>query len=157
MAVFNFNLSTIEAEKTEIFNSPEAFTEHIYNNYAQNNFSEVYQKFAPELKRILKEEEYLDFQKENFEKYNLEYSEIEVETAKSINFEEIKKQFSYAEEFGEFYELSVSYLIRFKRMGRRERQSDKKVYLRKINAQYQLFWDPETIEEDPEEKADNND
>lgn len=155
LLVFSFNLSAVEAE---VYNSPEAFTRFIYDNYAQKNFSEVYQKFVPELKRILQQDDYLNFQNENFKKYKLEYTEIEVGKAETIKFDKIKKQFSYADEFGDFFQLKVSYLIKFNRFGSREKESEKIVYLRKISDQYQLFWNAEPVLEDqnPESKADNN-
>src|SRR6056297_1483165 len=57
--------------QAEDFESPEAFTEYIYANYAEEDFVEVYDNFAAELKRILKKNKYLEFQEKNFKKYNL--------------------------------------------------------------------------------------
>lgn len=127
--------------QAEDFESSEAFTEYIYDNYAAENFMEVYNNFAAELKRILKEEEYVEFQQQNFEKYELEYTEIEVSAAEEINFDQIKDKFEYADDFGSYYQLQVSYLLKFNRFGSREQQSDKNVYLRKINDDFQIFWD----------------
>lgn len=130
--------------QAEDFESPESFTEFIYANYAEENFAEVYNNFAAELKRIFAEEDYLEFQQQNFEKYELEYTEIEVSTAEEIEFEEIEEKFAYADDFGSYYQLQVSYLLKFNRFGSREERSEKNVYLRKINKDFQLFWDYES-------------
>lgn len=142
--------------QAEEFESPEAFTEYIYANYAAENFKEVYNNFAAELKRILAEEEYLEFQQQNFEKYKLEYKEIEVAAAKEIDFEEIEDKFAYADDFGSYYQLQVSYLLKFKRFGSREERSEKNVYLRKINDDFQIFWDYESAVND-DKAVDRND
>ncbi|WP_243835891.1 hypothetical protein [Halanaerobium saccharolyticum] len=130
--------------EAESFESPESFTEYVYANYADENFEEVYNNFAAELKRVLAEEDYLEFQQHNFEKYKLEYTEIEVGTAEEITFEEIEAEFEYARDFGSYYRLQVSYLLKFSRLGRREERSEKDVYLRKINDDFQIFWDYES-------------
>jgi hypothetical protein len=141
--------------QTEEFETPEAFTEYIYENYAEENFSEVYNNFAAELKRKLEKQVYLDFQEQNFKKYNLEYTEIEVGQAKEIEFDEIKDKFNYAMDFGHYYNLKVSYLLKFNRFGRRDERSEKLVYLRKINADFQIFWDYQNALND--DKAVNRD
>lgn len=137
--------SFLEAEE---FESPEAFTEFIYSNYSEQNFSLVYQNFAAELKREFPESDYLEFQKNNFAKYELEYREIEVGSAKEVEFEVIKDKFAYAEDFGSYYELPVSYLLKFNRLGSQERRSEKKVYLRKIVDDFQIFWNPQSALKD---------
>ncbi len=138
------------------FESPEAFTEFIYANYAQKNFAEVYNNFAAELKRILAEEQYLKFQQQNFEKYELEYTEIEVSAADQVDFENIKDKFDYAEDFGSYFQLKVSYLLKFSHFGQREERSAKDVYLRKINDDFQIFWDYKSALND-DEAVDGND
>ena len=142
--------------QAESFESPEAFTEYIYANYAEKNFAEVYNNFAAELKRVLTEEDYLEFQQQNFKKYKLEYTEIEVGKAEEIEFEEIKDKFDYAEDFGSYYKLQISYLLKFNRLGRREERSEKDVYLRKINDDFQIFWDYESALND-DQTADRDD
>ena len=137
--------------QAEEFDSPEAFTEYIYTNYTEENFTEVYNNFSAELKRVLNKEEYLEFQKKNFEKYNLEYTKIEVREAEKIKFKKIKENFSYADNFGNYYQLQVSYLLKFNHFGRREKESEKIVYLRKIKDDFQIFWDYENALKD--EKA----
>ncbi|MFN2341212.1 MAG: hypothetical protein ABR547_08075 [Halanaerobium sp.] len=139
--------------QAEEFESPEAFAEYIYTNYAAENFEEVYNNFAAELKRILAEEDYLDFQQQNFEKYKLEYKEIEVSTAEEIKFGKVKEKFDYADDFGSYYQLQVSYLLKFNRFGSREERSQKKVYLRKINKDFQIFWDYESALNDDQAVA----
>ncbi|PUU94610.1 MAG: hypothetical protein CI947_524, partial [Halanaerobium sp.] len=94
-----------------------------------------------ELKRILPENKYTEFQQQNFEKYQLKYTEIKVSAAKEIDFKTIKDKFDYADDFGSYYQLQVSYLLKFKHFGSREEKSEKKVYIRKINDDFQIFWD----------------
>jgi hypothetical protein len=145
--------SMLQAEE---FESPEAFTEYIYTNYAGEDFAEVYDNFAAELKRILEENEYVEFQKENFEKYNLKYSEIEVAQAEEIEFDKIKEQFSYADDFGKYFKLQVNYLLEFDRFGSRQEESGKMVYLRKIKDDFQIFWDHQSALKD-DKAADRDD
>ena len=140
----------------EDFESPEAFTEYVYANFAEENFAEVYNNFAAELKRILSKEEYLKFQQHNFDKYELEYTEIEVSAAEKIEFEKIEEKFDYADDFGSYYRLQVSYLLKFNRFGSREERSEKNVYLRKINKDFQIFWDHESALES-DKAADSSD
>lgn len=142
--------------QAEDFESPEVFTEYIYDNYSEKNFTEVYDNFAAELKRELKKKEYLEFQDENFEKYDLKYSEIKVSEAEKIEFDKIKNKFSYADDFGEYYQLQVSYLLTFNHLGRREEESEKTVYLRKIRDDFQIFWDHESALKD-DKAADRDD
>lgn len=126
------------------FETPKSFVEYIYQNYAAENFNEVYINFAAELKRVLTKKDYIKFQKENFEKYDLEYTEIQVSEAKKINFENIKEKYEYAADFGEYYQIKVSYLLKFSHFGHREKKSDKLVHLRKIENDFQIFWDHKT-------------
>jgi len=141
--------------QTEGFESPKAFTEYIYENYSEENFSEVYNNFAAELKRELEKKVYLDFQKENFEKYSLEYTDIKVGDAKEIEFKEVKDKFDYAVDFGNYYMLQVEYLLKFNHFGNREKNSEKIVYVRKINEDFQIFWDYQNALDD--DKAVNRD
>lgn len=141
----------------EDFNSPEAFTDYIYENYAAENFSEVYLHFAAELKRKLEKEDYLKFQKSNFEKYNLVYENIEVGQAEEIKFTEIENNFNYAMDFGEYYRLKVKYLLKFSHFGSREKESEKFVYLRKIKDDFQLFWDYESAIKSEKNRDDKSD
>lgn len=129
---------SIQAEE---FESPENFTEFIYNNYSDENFTEVYNNFAVELKAKLEEKTYLDFQQQNFEKYKLAYTAIEVGSAEKIKYDEIKSKFNYAVDSGNYYKLQVKYLLKFKHFGSREKKSKKMVYLRKTKDDFQIFWD----------------
>jgi hypothetical protein len=150
LVIIIFLNPVIEAEE---FESPEAFTEYIYANYASENFSEVYNNFAAELKRILAAEEYLSFQQQNFEKYKLKYTEIKVYEAEKVDFKSIKNKFSYADDFGDYYQLQVSYLLKFEHFGQREEKSDKKVYIRKIRDDFQIFWDYKSAFNDDQDAA----
>lgn len=139
------------------FESPETFTEYIYQNYASENFNKVYNNFVDELQEIVKKETYLKFQKENFEKYNLVYTEIKVGEAKEVEFDKIKAQFDYALDQGEYYQVQVNYLIKFDRFGRRDKESGKKVYLRKNNNKFHIFWDYKSVLDDETPNRDDQD
>lgn len=132
------------AVKADNFSSPEDFSEYVYKKFAQENFTEVYNNFAAELKREMPLADYLDFQKQNFEKYNLKYSDIKVAEAEKIEYEEIKDKFAYAVDFGNYYKLEVSYLLEFNYFGSRDERSQKMVYIRKIKDDFQIFWDYES-------------
>lgn len=134
----SFNLYSSAAEK---FESPEEFSRDLYQNYSQENFALVYQNFAAELKKRLSQAEYVEFQNKNFEKYNLVYTNIKIGKAEKIDFQKIKEKFDYVRDFGDYYQLKVSYLIKFDRFGRREKETGKDVYLRKTKEDFQLFWD----------------
>lgn len=146
-------LGAEEAIAAEKFKNPEEFSQYIYENYSQKNFAVVYDNFAAELKRELDLAEYINFQKQNFEKYNLEYSNIKIGKAKKIDYQRIKEKFSYARDFGDYYHLEVSYLLKFDRFGHREKNSTKKIYLRKIKDDFQVFWDQEKAFASSENKA----
>lgn len=139
------------------FENPENFTEYVYQNYASENFSKVYNNFANELQDIVEKETYLKFQKENFEKYNLVYTEIKVGEAKEVKFDKIKAKFDYAIDQGKYYQIQVNYLIKFDRFGRREKESGKKVYLRKINNNFKIFWDYKSVLDDEDSDRDDQD
>ncbi|RQD72952.1 MAG: hypothetical protein D5S01_08665 [Halanaerobium sp. MSAO_Bac5] len=153
--VFSFK----QISAADSFDSPVGFGEYIYENYAQENFAEVYDNFAAELKSVLSSEEYIKFQQDNFEKYELEYRNIEVANPEEISYQEFKSEFPFLEDEGTFYTVEVSYLIKFRRLGSRERESDNLVYLRKKDNNFELFWDPEPIldELSPESVAEDND
>jgi hypothetical protein len=133
--------------------TPKEFIENIYADYAAQNFKKVYANFADELKELITEEEYIDFQKKNFDKYSLEYSNIDVNNLKELSYDEFKNEFSFLESKGKFYSIEVSYLLKFNRFGDREEETEKKVYLRQNNSmlndektkEFHLFWDPEPI------------
>lgn len=147
ISILLFCLISTAGTAAELKN-PEAFVDFIYQNYAKNDFALVYDNFAAELKRTLEKEKYLDFQKNNFNQYNLEFSDIEIGNPEKIDFAEIKNKFDYAQDFGEYYIVEVSYLLDFKYFGSREKRSGKSVYIRKINKDLQLFWDYETAMND---------
>lgn len=148
--VFVFGSFSLKAEEEQ---TPEDFIEYIYANYADENFKEVYTNFADELKELVTEEEYIDFQKKNFDKYSLEYSNIRIDDLKKLSYDEFMQEFSFLESEGDFYSLEVRYLLKFNRFGDREEEIEKRVYLRQNDSNIQnektkkfnLFWDPEPI------------
>jgi hypothetical protein len=149
--------------KAEEQKTPKEFVEYIYANYADENFKEVYANFADELKALITEDEYIDFQKKNFDKYSLEYSNIRIDDLKKMSYEEFKQEFSFLESEGDFYSLEVRYLLKFNRFGDREEKIEKRVYLRKNDSninnknskEFQLFWDPEPILKNEDSESEN--
>lgn len=140
------------------YKSPEDFAEYIYQKYSEEDFAEVYKNFAEELKEILTEETYVNFQNENFKDYDLEFTDIEVKEAEKVNFKEIKSKFDYAEETGQYYKAKVNYLIKFSHFGSRDKESGKYIYLRKKDGKYSLFWDyKEAMDSDEAADGDKND
>lgn len=152
-----FILLLTSVVQAEDFENPETFTAFIYSNYAAENFTTVYNNFASELKRNFKLKTYLDFQTTNFNKYDLKYTKIDVGKAKKIEFKEIKKNFDYARDFGDYYKLKVKYLLNFDHFGSRKKESEKFVYLRKINTDFQIFWDHKTALENKKAIKDDQD
>lgn len=158
--VFTFCSFSLKAEENR---NPEEFIEYIYANYAVENFKEVYANFADELKKLISEEEYIEFQKKNFDKYSLEYSNISVDDRKKLNYQEFKQEFSFLESEGDFYSLEVSYLLKFNRFGDREEETEKRVYLRQNDSninnkktnKFNLFWDPEPILKNEDSESEN--
>lgn len=147
------------------FNNTKEFVEYIYANYAEQDFSEVYSLFAPELKSILDREKYLNFQEKNFNKYNLELKNIMVDDIKELSYKEFKKEFPFLNYEGSFYSARVRYLLVFEKLGEREEEIEKRVYLREYSSSnyeksdkryYSLFWDPEPISaKDDESRKDD--
>ncbi len=136
------------------FNNTKEFVEYIYANYAEQDFSEVYSLFAPELKNILDREKYLNFQENNFNKYDLELKNILVDDIEELSYKEFKKEFPFLNYEGSFYSARVRYLLVFEKLGEREEEIEKRVYLREYSSSnyeksdkryYSLFWDPEPI------------
>lgn len=158
--VFAFCSFSLKAEEQQ---TPEEFIEYIYANYAAENFKEVYTNFADELKKLISEEEYIEFQKKNFDKYSLEYSNIRIDDLKKLSYDEFKQEFSFLESEGGFYSFEVSYLLKFNRFGDREEEIEKRVYLRQNDSninnektkKFHLFWDPEPIIKNEDSESEN--
>ena len=157
-----FSVSKVNAAD---FNNTKEFIEYIYANYAEQKFSEVYSLFAPELKSILDREEYLNFQQQNFNKYDLEIKNVMVDDIKELSYKEFKKEFPFLKYEGSFYSARVNYLLIFEKLGEREEEIEKRVYLREYSSSnyeksdkryYSLFWDPEPIlDKDNESRKDD--
>jgi len=124
------------------FNNTKEFVEYIYANYAEQDFSEV------------DREKYLNFQENNFNKYDLELKNILVDDIEELSYKEFKKEFPFLNYEGSFYSARVRYLLVFEKLGEREEEIEKRVYLREYSSSnyeksdkryYSLFWDPEPI------------
>ncbi|GEM_PF-787471 len=126
------------------------FISSIYNNYKKGEFQEVYQLLHPGIQENLTEEEYVDFQQHNKERYQLELSEIEIIEIKSIDTLPSKfNKYLSEEEYEKAYEANVEYKMEFRFLGsNRSRDVDTETYLVESDGQLYLIWDRSVIEED---------
>ncbi len=144
--------SDSEQLQTESNNSEHLndFINSIYSNYQAGEFQEVYQLLHPGIKENLTEEEYIDFQQENKEKYQLEISEIEIIEIKTI--EKLPAKFDKylsEEDYQNAYQAKVEYEMDFKFLRTNQnKEVDTETYLVESENQLYLVWDRSVIEED---------
>lgn len=126
------------------------FINSIYNNYQKGEFQEVYQQLHPGIQENLTEEEYINFQEDNKERYQLEVSEIEIIEIKTIDKLPSKfNEYLSAEEYEKAYEAKVEYELNFKFLKTNQnKEVDTETYLVKADDQLYLIWDRSVIEED---------
>ena len=72
---------TAEAVKKEEFQPDiiRGFVEEVYNNYRSKKFENIYQVLYPGIKREVTKDEYIKFQNKNFQKYDLQISDISID------------------------------------------------------------------------------
>lgn len=130
------------AEKDKI-----GFVEEIYSNYARMQFDFIYQNMHPEIKEILSKDDYIDFQKENFEKYHLKIEDVEIN--KETERVELPRKFSSLIEIADdeiVYKLEVSYTMFFTSLGNEEEEeTGKEVFILEDKENLYLLWDPDLI------------
>jgi len=125
------------------------FVDDIYSNYAQQNFVFIYDRLYPDIKNILTEKKYVEFQKKNFDKYSLEITEYKVN-------EEIQKV-SVPDELSDYIaevnnvnvtKINVAYHMSFTNGGGKvERDIGKDVYIYVDEKEgFYLLWNPQIIE-----------
>jgi len=146
--VFIFSLPIMAEENKE--NPHEIVKEFIlkvYDKYQQNKFAEVYEFMHPDIKEVLEKENYLSFQNENTEKYNLKISEVEVLEVQKIEewpeaFQEIIKE----KEKESLYEIKMKYKTNYQSGGNEnEKMIEKKTYVVRYQEKTYLLWDPNII------------
>ncbi len=144
--------SNLNKEEIDLKN----YVEEIYLEYAKKNFNYIYKILHPGIKELLTEEEYEYYQKENFKKYKIKISEIEV----GSKLEKIKLPNKFKNvvnndiENKDIYKIPISYKMDLTVIGEEQtRKIDNQVYIIIDNKQYFLLWDPTVIKknEDDEE------
>lgn len=122
----------------------------IYDNYQAGELQEVYQLLHPGIKENLTEEEYINFQEDNKEKYQLEISEIEIIEIQSIDKLPAKfDEYLSEEDYQDAYEAKVEYEMDFKFLKTNQnKEVDTETYLVESDGQLYLVWDRSVIEED---------
>ncbi len=123
------------------------FVEKIYVNYAEQNFSNIYDRIHLGIKDILSEREYIIFNEENFKKYSLKITDIKVENnIKRVTIPEEFQEYIEGKENNGILELYVTYHMSFLYGGKRmERDVGKKVYIFRGQEQDYLLWDPRIV------------
>jgi len=126
------------------------FVHQIYNKYMGNDFLAVYEFIHPEIKEVLDKKAYIDFQKKNTEKYNIEISEVEV--VKIVNLEklpEIFKEIFKDYNFEYIYEVTIEYKSSYTvAKNKQEKFVEKKTYIVTDQNKDYLLWDPDIIKKD---------
>lgn len=157
--IFSVQLCPVLALNDVEENNPEKFVEMIYQHYSDKNFNGVYNNFLPLLKEKLAREDYVSFQKKNFKKYNLKYSNINVGKAEKISYQDLPSEIQFGDQADYYYKIKVSYQLHFTHLGqKKEEESEKNVYLAEkkflqtgdINRFY-LIWNPDPVEENDED------
>lgn len=146
--IFIFTLPTMGLSKEEDPNEViKEFILKVYDKYQQNEFKEVYEFMHPDIKEKLNKEDYLSFQNENTEKYNLEISEVEVLKVKKTDewpeaFQEIIKE----KDKQNLYEIKIKYKTNYQSSGNeKEKIIEKKTYVVSFKDNNYLLWDPNII------------
>lgn len=141
-----FNTSNNE-EVENINKSIVDFAEDIYKNYSSENFQYIYNVLHPDIKRVLGEDDYIEFQKKNFNRYKIEIKDINV----LLNLKKIDLAVNFRniiEENGnmDIYKIKVIYKMKFIIAGnKQERQTEKDVIIGSENQRLYLIWDPSVI------------
>ncbi len=141
--IMSFDNKTLIYKDKDIY----SFVEIVYKDYSKKNFKAVYEKLHPVIKKELPEETYVNFQEGNFNKYQLEISNVVVSNFKTL--EEIPQNFEKYDLQGEkglIIEVEVSYHISFKYGGLiKEKDLQKKVYVLYEGINFYLLWDLSVI------------
>ncbi len=138
------------AEDGSNFPEVKEVVAEIYLNYQEYNFEKVYDFFHPAIKESLSQDEYLTFQEENHENYQLELSEIKI-----VDIEKIESlpgkfdRYLQEDDYQEAYEASINYLLNFRIFASgHEREVETETYIVKFDGDYYLIWDLSVVGED---------
>jgi len=138
---------SVLAENNDINNQVQEFILKVYADYQENEFAKVYKEMHPDIKEILDQDKYLQFQENNTEKYDLKISEVEVlEIQKIESWPEEFKEIIKAKEEQDLFEISLKYKTTYQSGGNEnEKVIDKKTYVTVNDEDIYLLWDPNII------------
>ncbi|MBF8436401.1 hypothetical protein I0Q91_04850 [Halanaerobiaceae bacterium Z-7014] len=126
------------------------FINTVYNHYQEQEFQEVYQLLHPGIQENLTEEEYVNFQQDNTDRYQLKLSEIKI--IEIDNIDSLPSKFNNyisEDQYQQAYEAKVEYKMEFRFLGTNQsREVDTETYVIEDNGQLYLVWDRSVIEED---------
>ncbi|HKL13615.1 MAG TPA: hypothetical protein VJ907_08425 [Halanaerobiales bacterium] len=148
LIIFAFTMPILALENEEKSNKIiKEFILKVYENYQQNKFVEVYEFMHPDIKDVLNKEEYLKFQKENTDKYNLKITEVEVlEINKLEEWVEPFNKIIKEKDTNELFEIKIKYKTIYKSAGNeKEKIIEKKTYVARDHNNNYLLWDPNII------------
>jgi hypothetical protein len=138
----------LDVMSTELTKEVCWFIEQIYQDYSEGNFSEVYQKIHPLIKKELTEETYIEFQENNFQKYQLKISKVTVKSpVYLIKLPHVFDKYDILSSQGSIIEVDVGYQLNFNYIGGTKQEDiQKKVYLLMEEGRLYLLWDPSVID-----------
>ncbi|MCF8000579.1 MAG: hypothetical protein K9K76_01790 [Halanaerobiales bacterium] len=142
-------ISVFAEEKSDL-TEIEDYIYNIYKSYQENEYEVVYNHMHPEIKEVLKKEKYIEFQKKNTEKYELEISEIEVlKVSIKENLPDVFKDIISDKENLKVYEISIKYKTNYKNAGsQKEKIIEKETFVVSDSNQKYLLWNPGIINKD---------
>ncbi len=126
------------------------FTLSVYRNYTSNDYSSVYQYLHPDIKKIVSRDEYINFQQENTDKYQMSIAEVVVEEVTLLASKPVEYR-DLITGTGSYFTVNVNYRLQFEYLGKTiEREIEKDVFLFVDNEEIYLLWNPEVINDNPQ-------
>lgn len=126
-----------------------SFAADIYEKYSSSNFRYVYNRLHPVIMDIITEREYVDFQKENFSRYNLKIENINIQ--QSLIKESVLPDYCtdiITDDDIRVYEVPIEYEMTFSIGGSRKKQEVKKEVILAIEEEeIYLLWNPSVIDD----------
>ncbi|QTL98713.1 hypothetical protein GM661_12420 [Iocasia frigidifontis] len=123
------------------------FVTEVYQVYMAKDFDAVYKYLHPDIKGIMSDEDYINFQEETSNKHKMSISQVRVKGVKSLDKipGEFEEYLSKTDE-QDYYSVSISYLLSYYLGKEREREVEKDVYLCLEGDNLYFLWDPAAIE-----------
>ncbi|AZO95842.1 hypothetical protein [Halocella sp. SP3-1] len=123
------------------------FVGEVYQVYMAKDFAAVYKYLHPDIKGIMSDEDYINFQEETSNKHKMSISQVQVKGVKSLDKipGEFEEYLSKTDE-QDYYSVSISYLLSYYLGKEREREVEKDVYLCLEGDNLYLLWDPAVVE-----------